>query len=165
MCERVSAEVDVWHAVRVKTEVHRKTQRCHWSHAWPWTSAAPCALTVWWENASQQYCLWDAAALGSEAVLQTIIVCRVRKTGRKAGGEELGLQVTLATQVGVCVVPCVLVVLEDIKARWLWKQINTEMRLRLIIWYVYSAGVGSVDGHNSWIWSQNGLTRFVFAQC
>lgn len=37
-----------------------------------------------------------------------------------------GLHVTLATQVGVCIVPCVLVVLEDIKACWLWAVLHEK---------------------------------------
>lgn len=34
----------------------------------------------------------------------------------KGGRKDWGLRVTLATEVGVCIVPCVLVILEDIKA-------------------------------------------------
>lgn len=35
------------------------------------------------------------------------------------GGKDWELHVTLATKVGVCIVPRVLVILEDIKAGWL----------------------------------------------
>lgn len=78
-----------------------------------------CTKTV---KASQEYCL-RTKAIATEKNTNYPIEWRERKREKKGGrgveGKDGELRVTLATKIGVCIVPRVLVVLENIKASWL----------------------------------------------
>lgn len=71
-------------------------------------------------KASQEYCLRTKAIPQEAERIDHPIEWRERKREKKGvGGKDWELHVTLATKVGVCIVPRVLVILENIKAGWL----------------------------------------------
>lgn len=108
---------------------------------WGYSSCPYFEPAVWRVNAqrswkaSQEYGLWPLSWVALWTVDETIHMWSkainpeaeipyhlIQRNQRKkiGGGKGQGLRVTLATEVGVCIVPRVLVVLEDIKSCWLW---------------------------------------------
>lgn len=107
------------------------------------THALNFEAAAWWlcmktVKASQEYCLGTKAIPQEEEKIDHPIEWRERKREKKGvGGKDWELSVTLATKVGVRIVPRVLVILEYIKAGWLeTEKRNTEIKGHLRCTYI-----------------------------
>lgn len=120
-----------------------------WAYHWGWLPLRFLLMPLLWAcmvtkcmkivKASQEYCLWTLSQApqlnkgntpGGRENWPSNTVAWEEKRKKQGGEKDWGPHITLATKVGVCIIPRVLVILENIKACWLsikWQYRNHKL--------------------------------------
>lgn len=102
-----------------------------------------CTNTV---KALQEFCLRTKAIPQKEQKTDYPIEWRERKEKKKGvGGKDWELRITLATKIGICIVPRVLIVLENVKASWLETERNYRSQWSLESQQVQLSSIGRLS--------------------